>query len=172
MERRFTGKVAFVTGAGSGIGRGIAERFAREGAAVAIADISEAGLAGTIKQMKKLKAKCFPVRLDVSKPADIKQAVAKVVAEFGRIDVLVNAAGVVQSKGLLEVTEEDWDRIIDVNQKGTAFMCQAVGAQMVKQVPASVKKKGKTEKMLRQDRQFLLDLRPPRQVLPDPLRFE
>lgn len=142
MEKRLDGKVAIVTGAGSGVGRAAAIRLAREGARVVIADISEDSANATSRQVSEIGAGSMPARLDVSKPADIKALVERTAREMGRIDILVNCAGVVQSKLFLEVTEADWDRVIDINQKGTAFTVQAVAAQMVRQVPEAVRKAG------------------------------
>ncbi len=142
MEKRLEGKFALVSGAGSGIGKGVALRLAREGAAVAVADINQDGIDATAKEIKGSGGRAFAVRLDISRPSDIQAVLEKVVAEFGRIDIFVNTAGVVQSKNFCEVTEAEWDRVIDINQKGTAFSVQAVGAQMIKQVPESVKKAG------------------------------
>jgi NAD(P)-dependent dehydrogenase (short-subunit alcohol dehydrogenase family) len=146
MEKRFEGKIAVVTGSGSGIGKGVALRLAREGAHVAVADINEDGIKAVAKEITALGVKSLAIRLDISKPADIAAAVNNIVGEFGRIDIFVNSAGVVQSKNLLDVTEAEWDRVIDINQKGTAFAMQVVGAQMVKQVPDAVKQAGQAER--------------------------
>jgi NAD(P)-dependent dehydrogenase (short-subunit alcohol dehydrogenase family) len=146
MEKRFEGKIALVTGSGSGIGKGVALKLAREGACVAVADISTEGINGTAKEIAALGGRSLAVKLDISKPAEISSAVDRVVKEFGRIDIFVNSAGVVQSKNLLDVTEAEWDRVIDINQKGTAFAMQIVGARMVAQVPEEVKKAGQADR--------------------------
>jgi NAD(P)-dependent dehydrogenase (short-subunit alcohol dehydrogenase family) len=146
MEKRFAGKFALVTGAGSGIGRGVALRLAREGANVAVADINQAGVDAVARDIAALGVKSLAVKLDISKVAEITAAVDRVVKEFGRIDIFVNTAGVVQSNNFTDVTEEIWDRVIDINQKGTAFANQAVGAQMIRQIPESVKAAGRAEK--------------------------
>ena len=146
MERRFAGKVVLVTGAGSGIGRKVAERFAREGALVAASDIGLEGLADTERDIAAFGGKVLSIPADVSKIDEIRRMVNRVVFEFGRIDFDINCAGVVQSKDFLEVTEEDWDRIIDINQKGTAFTCRYAGEQMMRQVPDDVRKAGRSEK--------------------------
>ncbi len=146
MERRFVGKAVLVTGAGSGIGRAVALRFAAEGADTAVADLNEAGLSETAREMAASGGRVVSLTVDVSKPAEIERSVERVVAELGGLDAVVNAAGVVQSKDLLDVTEEDWDRVIDVNQKGTAFMCKYAGAEMAKRVPESVKREGRSSK--------------------------
>ena len=146
MEKRFSGKIALVTGAASGIGKGVALRLAREGAAVALADINPAAVEAAAREAAGLGVKSLALKLDISKVEEIKALVGKVVSEFGRIDIFVNTAGVVQSHNFIEVSEEVWDRVIDINQKGTAFAVQAVGEQMIKQVPEAVKTAGRAEK--------------------------
>jgi len=138
VERRLKGKVAIVTGAGSGIGRGVALRLAAEGATVVAADIRAEAAEATARDASAEGAASIGCRLDVSVPDELKELVAQVVRELQRIDILVNCAGVVQSKRFFDVTEADWDRVIDINQKGTAFAIQAVAAQMCRQVPAAV----------------------------------
>jgi NAD(P)-dependent dehydrogenase (short-subunit alcohol dehydrogenase family) len=83
-------------------------------------------------------------RVDVSRPDDIERLVADLVAACVRIDICVNAAGIVKSQGFLEVTEADWDSVIDVNQKGSAFVAQIVGARMIAQVPEAIRAAGKS----------------------------
>ncbi len=143
MEKRFEGKVALITGAGSGIGRGVARRFAAEGAKIALADINPAGVAETAADVRKAGSSALELKVDVSSLASIQAMADAVVAEYGRIDFLVHAAGIVQSCDFLEVTEESWDRIIDINQKGTAFVDQIVGRAMTANVPEDVKKAGR-----------------------------
>jgi NAD(P)-dependent dehydrogenase (short-subunit alcohol dehydrogenase family) len=142
MEKRQNGKVAIVTGAGSGIGRGVALRLAREGASVAVVDLNEDAAKAVAREIAEAGVSALAAGIDVAKPSEIHALVARVTREMGRIDILVNSAGIVQSKLFLEVTEADWDRVIDINQKGTAFAIQAVAAQMVRQVPEAVKKAG------------------------------
>jgi NAD(P)-dependent dehydrogenase (short-subunit alcohol dehydrogenase family) len=146
VEKRFTGKIALVTGAGSGIGKGVALRLAREGANVAVADINQAGIDAVAKEVSALGVKAAAFKLDISRLTEITAVVEKTVQEFGRIDIFVNSAGIVQSNNFTEVTEEIWDRVIDINQKGTAFLNQAVGAQMIGQIPESVKAAGRADK--------------------------
>ena len=81
-------------------------------------------------------------QLDVSRPAEVNALVVQVARDQGRVDILVNSAGIVQTNCFLEVTEDDWDRVIDVNQKGAAFAIQAVAAQMARQVPDAVREAG------------------------------
>jgi NAD(P)-dependent dehydrogenase (short-subunit alcohol dehydrogenase family) len=142
MEKRLSGKVAIVTGAGSGIGRGVALRLAREGARVVAADLNEAAAKAVVKEIAEAGFDSSAAGLDVARPSEIQALAAHVAREMGSIDILVNCAGIVQTKLFLEVTESEWDRVIDINQKGTAFAIQAVAAQMVRQVPEAVKRAG------------------------------
>ncbi|MDR1932363.1 MAG: glucose 1-dehydrogenase [Spirochaetales bacterium] len=141
MAGQFSGKTALVTGAGSGIGKGVALRLAREGANVAVADINQEGIDAVAKEIAGLGVKSLAIKLDISKVEEIRSVVGKVVGEFGGINIFVNTAGIVQSKKLVDVTEAEWDRLIDINQKGTAFADQIVGAQMIAQIPESEKER-------------------------------
>ena len=128
---RFAGNVAFVTGAGSGIGKAIALMFAREGASLAINDINEKTLAETTKQASELGAKVAPLSADVSIADKVREIVNRAKSEFGRIDILVNNAGIVDYRPFPEITEEIWDRMIATNLK-SAFNCtSAVIADMI-----------------------------------------
>ena len=119
----FTGKVAFVTGAGSGIGRATALAFAQAGAAVAMVDIAEAGLAETAAQVAGLGAKGLALRCDVTKSADIKAALDQTIAAFGRLDAAFNNAGIEQpGASIVDLTEEMLDRVLAVNLK-SVFLC-------------------------------------------------
>ena len=119
----FSGKVAFVTGAGSGIGRATALAFAAAGARVAIADIAEAGLKETENQIAALGAQVLLVRCDVTKSADIKAALDQTIAAFGRLDAAFNNAGIEQpGASIVDLTEEMLDRLLSVNLK-SVFLC-------------------------------------------------
>ena len=140
MEQRFAGKIAIVTGAGQGIGKGIATRLAREGAAVVIADYNIETATATAQEITAATgAKTLPYQVDISSPPATQQMVAEVVAYFGQINILVNNAGLAQTKPLLDLTEADWDRVIDVNQRGMFFCLQAVAAQMIRQLPEELR---------------------------------
>ncbi|HOV37593.1 MAG TPA: glucose 1-dehydrogenase [Spirochaetales bacterium] len=143
---KLEGKVAFISGAASGIGRGIAVRFAREGAKLALADVKEDLLKEVTKELKQKGTEVRTYRLDISKPKEIEEVVRRIVEDFKRIDIFVNTAGIVQSNNFLDVTEEEWDRVIAVNQKGTAFAVQSVARVMVKQIPEEVKRAGKADR--------------------------
>jgi len=135
MERRLLGKVAIVTGAGQGIGRGIARRLAREGAHVVIAEYDAENAMAVAQEIEAAGGRALAYRVDISDVAAVQKMVADVAEQLGRIDILVNNAGVAQTKPMLDLTEADWDRVLDVNLRGAFFMIQAVARQMIKQIP-------------------------------------
>jgi NAD(P)-dependent dehydrogenase (short-subunit alcohol dehydrogenase family) len=120
---RFAGKVAFVTGAGSGMGRTTALAFAREGAAVAAADIAEHGNQETARMIEEGGGQALAVHCDVSRADDVKAALGRSVDAFGKLDIAFNNAGIEQPlRATAELTEEEWDRIIAINLRGV-FVC-------------------------------------------------
>jgi len=127
------GKVALVTGAARGIGRAIAEKFAAEGADLALCDLNQDWLNDTAKAItdKGRKVACFAV--DVSKAADVQATVDAVLKAFGKIDVLVNNAGITRDGFLVRMSEADWDAVLAVNLKGTFLFTKAVSKFMLKQ---------------------------------------
>jgi NAD(P)-dependent dehydrogenase (short-subunit alcohol dehydrogenase family) len=119
----YNGKVAFVTGAANGIGRATALAFAREGASVVVADVSEEGNQETARLIEELGASALAVRCDVSRSEDVKAALEKAVETFGRVDFAFNNAGVEQPiTAAAEITDEEWNRIIRINLSGV-FLC-------------------------------------------------
>jgi NAD(P)-dependent dehydrogenase (short-subunit alcohol dehydrogenase family) len=122
-ERRFAGKVAFISGAASGIGRAAALAFAREGAAVAVADISERQNQETANLIEGLGEQALAVECDVSAAEDVKAALSKAMETFSRLDMAFNNAGIEVKEGnTAEAQLEDWDRIMNVNLRGV-FLC-------------------------------------------------
>lgn len=127
-------KVALITGAGSGIGQGVAERFAKEGARVALVDLNEAGLAETAAKVKAAGGEAETYGGDVSKTEDVNGFFAKTVERFGRIDIAVNNAGIGNPPApLVDMTDEGFDRTIAVNLRGVFLCMRAAGKQMIKQ---------------------------------------
>jgi len=126
------GKVAFITGGGSGIGRGVAERLARDGADIFIADIDAAGAEMTVNLVTQLGRRAAVVKANVASPAQMEQAVARCVETFGRLDIAVANAGIGRGGPVLELSIEDWQTQLDVNLTGVFLTVQATARQMVK----------------------------------------
>src|SRR5215203_1935853 len=119
----YAGKVAFVTGAGGGIGRVTALAFAREDASVVVSDISEQNIRETARRIEELGGRALAVTCDVTRSEDVKAALETTIATFGRLDAAFNNAGVEQEKAATaELAEEVWDRVVDTNLRGV-FLC-------------------------------------------------
>ena len=119
----YAGKVAFVTGAGSGIGRATALAFAREGASVVATDASDQGNQETVRMIEELGGRTLALRCDVTRSEDVKVALDRTVETFGRLDIAFNNAGVEQEEAATaELAEEVWDRVIDIDLRGV-FVC-------------------------------------------------
>lgn len=129
---RLKDEIAFITGSARGIGREIAEVFAREGALVIISDINAEASQKTAEEIKAkgLKADSFPC--NVTSLADVEQTVDKILDKHGRIDILVNNAGITRDNLFLRMKEEDWDAVLSVNLKGTFNSSKAVSRTMLK----------------------------------------
>ncbi len=123
-KRDFAGKVAFVTGGASGIGRATAMAFAREGASVGVADLSEQGSRETLRMIEERGGSAIAARCDVTKAADVKEALERTIATFGRLDCAFNNAGIEPQKPAptADYDEEEWNRIIDIDLRGV-FLC-------------------------------------------------
>ena len=129
---RFAGKTVVITGSAQGIGRATAERFLSEGANVVISDVNAERLKATAAEMGTPE-RLLSMVVDVSRKDQVDALVAGAVARFGRIDVMVNYAGICPIVPFLDVTEETYDRVLDVNLKGAFFGTQAAGRQMIAQ---------------------------------------
>jgi NAD(P)-dependent dehydrogenase (short-subunit alcohol dehydrogenase family) len=116
------GKVALITGGASGIGRSTALLFAREGAAVAVADIDTAGGQSVVDEIGSGGGRALFIPCDVTRAADCRGAVEDTVGAFGRLDILFNNAGVIRRATLLEIGEEEWDRVMAVNVRSVFLM--------------------------------------------------
>lgn len=130
---RLKDKVAIITGAASGIGQATAVKFAAEGAKVVVCDVNQAGIDAVVSDLVASGAEAVGHVVDVTNKVQIAEMVAAVKAQFGRIDVLVNNAGIVQDAQLTKMTEEQFDRVIDVNLKGVYNCARAVVDTMVAQ---------------------------------------
>src|ERR671934_459162 len=121
--KNYDSKVAFITGAGSGIGRVAALAFAREGASVVVADVSEQDNQETARMIEAAGGQALAIRCDVTRAEDVKAALDTTIETFGRLDAAFNNAGVEQAKkATADITEEEWDRIIAINLRGV-FLC-------------------------------------------------
>ncbi|MGZ9034761.1 MAG: SDR family oxidoreductase, partial [Rhodospirillales bacterium] len=133
---RFFGKVAFVTGGGTGIGRATALAFAREAASVVVAGHTPEDVEETAQSIEQAGGQALAVTCDVSRAEDVKAALDRSIERFGRLDYAFNNAGVEQpAMPLVEITEDEWDRLMDVNLRGV-FLC------MKHQVPLMLKRGG------------------------------
>lgn len=134
MKKQFAEKVVLVTGAGSGIGRAAAIAFARDGATVAVVDITEAGALDTVAQIEAVGGKARFFKVDVTKSDDVENLVRQVVDAWGRLDIALNNAGIDNAIApITETSEADFDRVIAVNLKGVWLCMKYAIAQMVKQ---------------------------------------
>lgn len=130
---RLQGRIAIVTGAGRGIGRGIAIRLAKDGADVVINDVNSSDVESVVKEVQACGRHSLGIVADVTKGKEVYAMVDKVVAEFGQLDIMVANAEIAQVKQALELTEEDWDNVFAVNAKGVFLCDQAAAKHMVTQ---------------------------------------
>ena len=126
-------RVAVVTGSGRGIGEAVALALSKEGACVVVSDIDAGSAQKTSDQINSMQGKSMAVRADVSSRSEVRDLFNKTIERFGRIDILVNNAGIFSRTPILEISEDQWDRVIDVNLKGTFLCCQEAVPVMLKQ---------------------------------------
>lgn len=131
MGKRLEGRVALITGAGQGIGRAIALRFADEGAKVVAVDIAEASASAVADEIKAAGNEALAAVCDVTQRDQVGALVERVLSAYGQIDILGNNAGITRDARLIKMTEEDFDRVIDVNLKGAFNLAQAVAGPMI-----------------------------------------
>jgi 3-oxoacyl-[acyl-carrier protein] reductase len=132
-EDRFTGKVAFITGAAQGMGYQLALDMAKEGASVVISDVEEIALNQAGEDLKKQGARYLALRCDVSSREEVENAINKTLKTFGRLDILVNNAGLLKSFSIEDTTDELIDATLDINIKGVLYAIRAVAPVMKKQ---------------------------------------
>jgi NAD(P)-dependent dehydrogenase (short-subunit alcohol dehydrogenase family) len=143
MNKHFQDKVAIVTGAGQGIGEAIALHFAEQGAHIVIAEINPETAERTAEKVRTFGVQVRVYALDVGDHAAVRHMVAAVAAHFGRIDILINNAGVNERVDLMEITPEQWRWLMHTNVEGLFFTLQRVAAQMIAQVPEAIKAAGR-----------------------------
>jgi NAD(P)-dependent dehydrogenase (short-subunit alcohol dehydrogenase family) len=132
LHHSLAGKVAMITGGRRGIGKTIALAFAQAGADVAVCDIvtEDGQLMGVAEEIQKVGRRSLAILADTSKRSDVEKMVGRVLQEFGTIDILVNNAGTAAPGPLLELSDEAWDRVMNVNLKGYYLCAQTVGKRM------------------------------------------
>ncbi|MHA1830130.1 MAG: SDR family NAD(P)-dependent oxidoreductase, partial [Candidatus Helarchaeota archaeon] len=144
LEKRLLGKNILITGAGDGIGKAMALRFAREGANIAVVDINLENANKTVNEILELGQKSIAIKTDISKSDEVKEMAKKVFSSFDQIDVLVNNAGIGASyTSIIHTPEETWDRIINVNLKGNFLVSKYIIRKMTKNKAPKDKLKGK-----------------------------
>jgi len=126
-------KIAIVTGSGRGIGKSTVLELAKEGAKVVVSDIDIKECQNVCDEIKKIGSDAIAVKCDISKKSDVDAMIKKTMQKFQKIDILINNAGVVLTKPFVEMTEKDWDFVLDINLKGVFLCTNAVVKQMIKQ---------------------------------------
>ncbi len=132
------GKVALITGARRGMGKADALLLSKMGAKVALADISLEECEIVVDEIKKQGGEALAIKCDVSNKKEVEGMVKKTVEKFGKLDILVNNAGICQFKPFLEMTEEEWDKTLDINLKGYFLCAQAAAKEMLKQKSGAI----------------------------------
>jgi NAD(P)-dependent dehydrogenase (short-subunit alcohol dehydrogenase family) len=136
--RRFEDKVVLITGAGTGIGRAAALRFAKEGANVVVVDIKKELADEVVKEIQSIGTKALPITADATRPEEIQKSIVSALSTFGKIDVLVNNVGLFKSRPIMEVKEAEWDPMFNINVKSTFLWSQAVGKHMIERHSGSI----------------------------------
>lgn len=131
MAGRFTGKVAFVTGGSRGIGKGIVELFAQEGAKVALIDLNEEALSQTTNELREKGYQVYSKVANVVDAEQVEDAVKEVYEAYGSVDILVNNAGVIRDNMLFKMSDSDWQTVMDVHLKGSFNAARAAQKYMV-----------------------------------------
>ncbi|MFZ2651236.1 MAG: SDR family oxidoreductase [Burkholderiaceae bacterium] len=132
VQFRLDDQVVVVTGAAQGIGAACAARFAQDGATLALWDVNDAAAAALAQQLTQRGQRAAAFHCDVSSQADVDAGLAATLAAFGRVDALVNNAGIFKAANFLDISEADWNAVLDVNLKGAFLVAQAVAREMVR----------------------------------------
>jgi 3-oxoacyl-[acyl-carrier protein] reductase len=130
---KLKGRVAIVTGASKGIGKGIAVRYAEEGASVVVASRSMVLLKKVAEQIREKGGRALALELDVTRYESVEEVVSKAVAEFGRLDIMVNNAGISMAKPSEDLPPRDWQRALETDLSGVFYGCQCAAKQMIRQ---------------------------------------
>jgi 3-oxoacyl-[acyl-carrier protein] reductase len=130
MEKRFSGRVALITGAASGIGRAIALRFAREGAKISVVDINLEEAKNVTKEIENLGGKAIAVRCDIGSEKQVSNAVETTIDKLGNVGILVNNAGIVNNNLVSDLTTEQWQNLFRVNVDGMFYFSRAIVKNM------------------------------------------
>jgi len=125
--------VALITGAAQGIGKSVALLLARNGADIVVSDINLEKAEETAKEIESIGSKAMAIKVDVANLKDVERMVGSILEKFGKIDILINNAGITRDKLILRMTEEDWDAVLNVNLKGTFNCTKTVVRHMAKQ---------------------------------------
>lgn len=133
MELNFTGKVVLVTGSGRGIGRTIAETFARQGATIVLSDYNAEALTDARQEFQKKKYPVLALPCDVTREDQVNELIDRIVSTYDRIDIIVNNAGITRDTLLMRMKTEQWDAVINTNLKGVFLVTKAVTKQLIKQ---------------------------------------
>jgi NAD(P)-dependent dehydrogenase (short-subunit alcohol dehydrogenase family) len=133
MAGQLSGKVAVITGGGSGIGRALCRGLALEDATVIVCDVNQTAAEATASEISQTGQKAVAIRADVSQANEVGALIDQTVATEGSIDILVNAAGIWPRHPFLEVSEEEWRRVLDINLTGTFLCCRAAAPHMIRQ---------------------------------------
>src|SRR5699024_9553366 len=131
MSKRFAGRVAFITGGSRGIGKGVALKFAEEGAKVAIIDINEEALSETKKEFMDKGYEIYTKRANVVNAEEVESAVEEVASSYGSLDILVHNAGIIRNKLIFNMSNNEWKKIMDVNLKVSFNAAKAAQKYMV-----------------------------------------
>ena len=129
---KLKGEVAIVTGGGSGIGKAVCLKLAEYGAIVAVIDLVIEKAEAVVKEIEKLGNKSLAIRTDISKKNEVEQMVSRVVREYGKVEILVNSAGILTFTSFIDTSEDEWNRVIDVNLKGTFLCSKEIASFMIK----------------------------------------
>ena len=130
---KLKGRVALITGAAQGIGKSVALLLARNGADIVVSDINLEKAEETAKEIESIGSKAMAIKVDVANLKDVERMVGSILEKFGKIDILINNAGITRDKLILRMTEEDWDAVLNVNLKGTFNCTKTVVRHMAKQ---------------------------------------